>query len=584
MKHHHGKKKEHCSSKSSSESPDHVCKETIKSAKCACKQSTKAVGKLKRLVSLECIPIKTIPSTGLIIATPGCYQFINEIPFVGQGIPAINIITNDVTIDLGGFTLTLDPASIGVVSTGFNNLTIKNGSIVSSAPSFNAQSTSISLTNVDNFTIQQVRTDSTFTGISLTSCSNGKFIECVQENHGIGFAPSGAGSQALVTTGCIGLSFDQCQYKNNIWVNPAYNFAVATAINFNGPDQRDIRISKCSFYNTDIGLGGPLFPEVEGGNSDILIESCVFTLEYPTYTSNLLYMIGRPHGVIVRNCTFTSINSDPVMDAILVYDGSNILIEGCVIESNANGITPVAELGFPSYGVSMIHLGYQLSWGGAVIGDQFVADNVTIRNCTLRGGTNDPTTQRAFHAIYVEPLSNNILIEDINIGHMNSGDQPSVPPVAGATIYSPVLGGAIRVDGATGVVIRNVTLNDVSSGPESGAGPGNGIVLGGAYAFNVYTAPGPPAFTYNVPATTGCTVTNCVVTNCTGDGILNQGISNTLTGNNTFNNTGFGIENTGTGNISNNTATNNIAGNYSAGIPAVVSQGSPAVNGGNLSV
>ncbi len=492
-------------------------------------------------LNAACTTIPTIiPGTGYTISAPGCYELAGETSFTGAT-PctfAITVNADDVTIDLKGFTLSVDPLSGGISASGVTNFVLKNGSIVSTANT-NSCNLAVQLTNVDNFTFDRIRTSATFQGITLTGCSNGKFTKCVQENHNTGFASNGTSSAALFVTGCINVSFDECQYQNNIYADSANTFAVTVAIHISGPNQRDTRFSKCLFYNSGVGIEGPDFPATEGGNSGALIEESIFIIENPNYSNQFLYMIGRPHGVTIRGCSFTNLNAHKDFDGILIYDGSNILIEDCIIESNANGFgtTPVTIPPFPSYGASIIHVGYTLSFGDPVH-TPLVADNVTIRNCTISGGSNDPSSQRAFHAIYVELPANGIVIENVNISHINSGTQPSVAPGGpGSSVYDPVLGGAIRVDGANGVVIKNVKLNDVASGPEAGAGPGDGIVLGGAYTFNIYYN-GQLSETFDVPASINCTVQDCNVTGCSGVGIRNDSpkCNNLVVNNLSFNN------------------------------------------------
>ena len=477
-----------------------TCKKTSKFAECACKKSTEAVFLLKRLASLECTPIDAIPVTGLIVTRPGCYQLINEISFTGS--VAITIMTNDVMIDLGGFTLTLDPASIGITSTGFDNLVIANGTILSSAPG--TTGIGISLTNVDNFVIKKIRTDSEFLGINLTSCTNGSMIKCIQENHGINFS-----SGAFFSTGpCSNITFDGCQYSNNLFAvgNPVFGSNLSIFIS--GSPNQNFRFTSCQFYNTELSamnVNGLYY-------SDNTLDST------NSQDSDDLIGIYNCYGVIIKDSTFTNLNMEPHSFGIGLYSGANMLVEGCVIEANPSGYAPDTIV--PEYPVGIISIGS--SWGPFIFGGgppEFT-DNVTIRDCVINGGpaptpsfnttsssvdpkggfsllrrsiaknehlskqvapVSSPPGVRAFRAISIQPGCTAIRIENCNMSHFNSGDLPILPATSAPIVASPIFGGAIRVDGSDSVEILNCSVTDVAAGPGTG---GNGIVLGGNYVFS----------------------------------------------------------------------------------------------------
>ena len=90
---------------------------------------------------------------------------------------------------------------------------------------------------------------------------------------------------------------------------------------------------------------------------------------------------------------------------------------------------------------------------------------------------------QGFHAIYVEEFAQNVLIEDNTIAHYNSATQPVLPRNPGQANYSSYWpGGAIRVDGASGVTVRRNQVTDCFIGPNQ-IGTADGIVFGGNYAF-----------------------------------------------------------------------------------------------------
>ena len=505
--------------------------------------------KIDQLLLTECTPIQAIPAGGLVINTPGCYVVTNELTYNGTTNPAITIAVSDVKIaGVPDFTLALSPDSVGIVASGVKNITIENLSIVSTSPSTNALSSSIFFTNVDNFILQRVRTDSTFRGMKLTSCTNSKLIECVQENHGIGLdSTQSFESEALRFRGnCTNISFDRCQYNNNII--PLPNFSDTHGIVSSG-NFANLRFSECSFYNTEITMDG-----VTG----FLIDNSSFIINSPNYVNNFLELgISSPvHGVILQNCTFTNLDASWYIDGIIFGSVSNALIENCVIEANNSGIN-LASLA-PEYPAALIQVGASSTNFQAGGDSNLGADNVTIRNCILRGGSADPSMPRAFHAIYVQPFSNGVVLENLNLTHFNSGTFPVIPLTPDLIQFGdPIIGGAIFVDGATNVVIKNITLSDVASGPEAGRGPGDGIVLGGAYTLTGV------AGTLAIPTSQNVTVEDCKVTDCEGTGINNEG-------------------DPGANLVVNNFSYNN--GTNFAGVPpsSIVNQGDPAVAGQNL--
>ena len=676
--HHHRKSSSSESTRQLAKKADNCAKEAVRLIKKDIKLDKSILAvvnslevKLDTLLANECTLISSIPPGGYIITKPGCYKVIAELFFMEIGNTAFQIQTGDVSLDLGNFTLTVGPATNGISATSVNNLIIRNGTIFSSAPG--TSNTGISLTSVDNFRIKDIRTDSELSGIVLTNCTNGSFIQLVQENHGFS-----TNSLAFLSLGiCRNISFDDCKWNENIFVVGSPQFITTSAIVLVGPSQ-NFRFTKCQLYNSDIT---PI--SIEG----FYITDMTIDIQQPLNSNEMLTIIDC-HSVEIQKSTFTNRNADPHFIGVNFISGTNILFKDCVIEDNASSFAPdTAVQEFPT---ALIHIGSSIGnviFGG--IGTGFV-DNITILNCTLNGGVaavppfvpstsvdknplrnarleallaskidnippDIPTTvaTRAHHAIYVLPGCTGIRIENVNASHFNSGDLPISPQIPGVIGYAaPVLGGAIRIDGSDGVAILNCNVTDVADGPGA-PNTGSGIVLGGEYVFigllftttaspfvqpttgstvtisvastaslqagrginitggGFYTivsvnsltsvtilntgAPGnsppgtivPAGSNVNnailVPATTNCSVKGCVVTNCSGDGILNQGNGNIVVDNQVANNAKFGIENQGINNdIADNKASHNTT-NYS-GVPAVVSQGSPAVAGQNLSI
>jgi len=79
---------------------------------------------------LQIKPPKTFP---VVISQPGSYQLIGNLTVPPNGGNAINILANDVTLDLNGFTVqgTNGTPAIGISAGAVNqrNVTIKNGTV-----------------------------------------------------------------------------------------------------------------------------------------------------------------------------------------------------------------------------------------------------------------------------------------------------------------------------------------------------------------------------------------------------------------------------------------------------------------------
>lgn len=213
--------------------------------------------------------------------------------------------------------------------------------------------------------------------------------------------------------------------------------------------------------------------------------------------------------------------------------------------------------------------------GGAIRIDG--SDGVEILNCSVTDVADGPGAPNSGSGIILGG-------EYVFIGVLFTvTTAPFIQPIVGGNVTisvadtsSLVAGRGINITGGGFYVIVSVNSPTSVTITNTGA-PGNtvpgSLVPSGANVNNAIL----------VPATTNCTVKGCVVTNCSGDGILNQGNGNIIVDNQVANNEKFGIENTGTNNdIANNKASNNT-NNY-AGVPAVVTQGSPAVAGQNISI
>jgi hypothetical protein len=161
--------------------------------------------------------IRSIPPEGIIISSPGEYQFTDDIIWMpnASSSAAISILANDVVLNLNGFTLTVVPPAsrnglqlngirLGISDHDYTTcdaIIIKNGKI-DGATYYGVsvfQSTNIEISNITVKNINYNETSKpglTACGIFIDSSENFNVINCFVQNMNVE-APSCAGIQII---------------------------------------------------------------------------------------------------------------------------------------------------------------------------------------------------------------------------------------------------------------------------------------------------------------------------------------------------------------------------------------------------
>ena len=137
--------------------------------------------------ALACIPITAVPVT---ISAPGTYCLIGDLSLSAAG-PAISVSANEVTVDLGGYSITGSGSGTGVFASVHNHVQVRNGRLLRFA-------TAVSAVNPLHFTVEDLHISGVQFGVAIT---NGSYI-AVQRNRvfdasTIGIVISGAGPGPL---------------------------------------------------------------------------------------------------------------------------------------------------------------------------------------------------------------------------------------------------------------------------------------------------------------------------------------------------------------------------------------------------
>jgi hypothetical protein len=595
------------------------------------------------LISLACTPISTVP---FVISKPGCYKIINELAFTDPG-NAITITTSDVILDGGNFTLTLTGSTtVGVSSSGNNNIIIKNFNITSSStdPAVNTANRAITINFADNVLLDRVHTSFTNRGGSMGATSNVVVKDCIFDSH--------LNDTNRISTGLIFLAG-----ARNILVKDSKFFNINTLEDvgiglylqaFNASVD-NVRVTSCQF--SDALFFAASFDEssvIQG----VVLEDSIFTITNPDYRGWSVVFISeagnlRVQGITIKNVTISNPKSSNFYEPILLVGVSGFLIEDCNI--SANSVGNFIDRGIIN--VALIHLGYTIT---GILDTEDILDaqveNGTIYKCNLSGG-NTLQDNHQNVGIYIEAFTANVVIDKVNISQTGLGNvAPSsleqikkkktlkIMTINGEEDFirkttginknlvkmekllskykiSPNLkvpppipdqrAAAILVDGGSNIIIKDSVIISAGSGVP-GTLPGHGIVFSGLLQFQTVPALQPPVLTITVLQTNASKVINTTVSNSQGNGIEDDGIANsiekcnvkdnTLTGillngftgfvegNNVFTNFTNGIVNGGGGYaILNNNAALNLPFSY-VNVPAVVPQGTPCVAGQNVQV
>ena len=376
------------------------------------------------------------------------------------------------------------------------------------------------------------------------------------------------------------IRINNCTFNNSFdtTINPKQ--VTYTGIQYDWCD--DVLITECQFDNlygaVQVGAVVSQYPATNsiiknctmsnvitfailcGNCINLLVENCTMTVGLLNGAPiNYFELIGLTNlqfvtqefacqDIIIRGCTLSALNAAPGFDNIAIFPSTNVIIEDCILETNS-------VVNSDNYHPANIHLisgssGIKIKntiirgvqeRGIFLDGIQVTPgtiDNVEINGCLIDGAT---VSGISFISGTTSSIKNNQIVN-------NLGDGISLDDASILSLSSPI---------PTYSTDNLVSNNFISSNN------GNGITVG---------------LTGNV---NNMIETNTVENN--SDGIVISSPNNAVISNNAMNNTGVGIVN----NATNSKFYNNIAGgnkgssNYT-GVPFTVTQGAPAIAGGNI--
>lgn len=372
-------------------------------------------------VRLPGTPISTLPVT---INTSGHYYLTNDV--IGPADSAgITVAANDVTLDLGGFTMTGDDGSLdGIfVNAPFQNVVVRNGSIV------DWDAAGIEVSNAREAVIEDIHVSNSG-GSGIVTANGARISRCTSAqngNHGID------AGDANVITDCTALDNNDfgifagahsvlsrvvaSSNGSGISAGPGAHVSMCAA---NGNNSGGIRVldrstvDGCTASDTVLqagilGLGESIVirnsTASNNGFHGIDITGAGGLVENSTASSNTTVGIRLQLSGIVRGSTARN------NDAHGIYVVSNALVEGNVAQGNgvlfvaagifaeANGnhiernLSISNDKGIDAAGVSNTVIGNTArSNGAAGITDEFVLSATTVAGPILDGDTVDTAT------------------------------------------------------------------------------------------------------------------------------------------------------------------------------------------------
>lgn len=286
--------------------------------------------------------IDEIPAAGIVIDQPGTYYFKKNLSWspVGDG-AAITVLTNDVVIDLKGFTLKSSSTNFkttGISALTGQNVTIKNGKIK------NMGLAGIQCTFCANVSVKRIEVD----GLNFENVVD--FV-----------VPTG-----ILASECLNVSIDKCTVKN-IDVKTASCAGIqltATLIS---------KVTNCKIKNLLNRDGacsgiGHIFCD------DLLIESCRVSGIKTTFIDNL------------NTQGHTAIGLIPTLSINIVIDKCKIKnIKGCCDDAHGMSVFLCENAVVKRSSVSGVTDGLGKAKKGAkATGIEIYAENVQVSDCSVR--------------------------------------------------------------------------------------------------------------------------------------------------------------------------------------------------------
>lgn len=448
-----------------------------------CGDNSKCSDELKKLKCLlkskfPCGNVTPISSVPYSITKSGRYCVTKDFSFTSPN-PAIQILTNDVSIDLNGHTLTIsgydattgDQAN-GIYASGYNNIQIENGGFTGVNPAI-----AININNGQNIWISKIIFDSV-SGLVLSTCNNIGVSKCVFQNIVLNNIYSAVGLAAYSSDNGI---VEKCKFINNNATGTnletyPIDFSYANAAS-PVPCQnwivRNINLVDSSFV--------PAF--ING----LIVENTTNTITDPNYDlaiAQIGYGLDQfnvnevANNVIIRDSTYTAINSSAAqgLDGILIVAGSNVLVENVSVNLNAPSYP---DAGY--FSNAAIHVGYPLQFVPNAIVNGVKINNVVVSSTPNIGINIDAGASGVSidNAVVSGSLSANIQIAGgINNGVKNSdisGGQNNGIAITGGATNNVILSNNVAGNIGAGIIFDNISANNLVKN-NNVLGNGAGIV------------------------------------------------------------------------------------------------------------
>ncbi len=303
------------------------------------------------VMSILCLPQTGWPAEGrhpisgpIVITQPGAYLLTQNINTTTN--PIIDIRVKDVTIDFGGFSITSSDTANAVVTTSVSgaNITIKNGSIISSASgiSFNSPKGTLNLLNF-KITIQSGNGDAVFVlGDSIDNAT--LFGENIQLT-GPGGTANAWGFNLRYVEGSI-LKAKASLFNYGLYGSSLTQFKI-----------KESNFSRNQTYGIYLYIGTALFLEgnnaSNNGDSGIILFSVSYSTiqnntasnnpfnglnadnqsDYNTFDGNVAGCTGSDNGIVISGCgNIYSNNKTPGVCSIVVSSP-----QGCIYPNTDGG-------------------------------------------------------------------------------------------------------------------------------------------------------------------------------------------------------------------------------------------------------
>ncbi len=259
--------------------------------------------------------ITEIPSSGMLINSPGTYVFGNDITWSPSGDgPAILIQAKDVILDLQKHTLTSTTSSfntIGIVAVLSENLTIKNGTIANMAfkgiDCAICSNIIIEHITIDGLNIENTAVYTVPVGI-LVSASESAFVhKCVVKNIDV----KTGSCAAIQMTGVIGSKIWHCEVSNLLNRDGACTGIGHLLCDFAEVKSCKIDQLESQFINNLNTEGHTAIGLIPFISTNLLIKDCK--------VSNITGCCDDAHGISVFECTHAKVKKCKVLN---VLDGA----------------------------------------------------------------------------------------------------------------------------------------------------------------------------------------------------------------------------------------------------------------------